>query len=192
MKHLQKFLRYIKPVFYLAPLANDAAWHQRIIHGLILTAIGTVVGIFVLAFALNQLAGWPKAYRYLTKWANQPPLPVAKRCIFMPVEDERFKNLPALSSLRKYTVSFDLDTSLGNKAYGIAFVNDQRFGPYAEGYSEVPRADDPQYIFLPRRDYRKNPPKLTVIYDASDGELDSLEFESSDCPVHLEFFEGEK
>ena len=124
-------------------------------------SFATIIGIFVLAgtFAiLSQLR--PEMYRWLTGWANQPALPLVTRCTFTPLSNDLFEVSASTASLKKYSVTFDLDTSIEDTAYAIAHTDDVNYGLYPEGYNEMPKSKDAEYLVLPRRNYGEQP--LTI------------------------------
>lgn len=151
-------------------------------------ALGAVVGLVTLALVLNTLTIWPQTYRWLTKWANQPPLPTIKSCKLMPQEQPLFAESPILKPLRSYRVEFVVETSLASNGAALAYSEDPRIGVYPEGYNSIPNIHDPPYLFLPQRDFKKKPLILTGVFDSAEGELEKLDFDQNECPIKVEIF----
>lgn len=171
-----------------APDSKSSLKH-RFFHFLY-TTIGGFVSIALFLLVLSCL--WPYAYKQLTKWANQPPLPTIKKCIFTPVKLPDLEDSKSLKQLKKYTVKFDLDTSIGETSYGIAYVEDSRFSINPIDYSGLPASYDPAYVVFDKRNFKRKPPELIAFFTEEQSELEKLEFSGPDCPVKFEMFGGEK
>lgn len=183
----------MKPILFLAPLSDSLSCSQRLFHWLFASASGAIIGIIALALVFDALVVvQPNWYRELTKWANQPQLPIVKKCTFTPLSNDRFQESTAVASLKRYSVTFEIDTTIANSAYGIA-IADFRFTLYPEtDHNEIPKKTDRNYTVLQPRDYKETPLTITAIFTTNFGDLKQKTYESHDCPIRLYFFgEGE-
>lgn len=153
------------------------------------TTITTLVGIVVIALFFESLSFYkPEVYRFLTKWANQPPLPLIKKCIFEVDSAMSFSKNPSLMTLQRYILTFEVDTSVGELSYAVAYTDDMRFAIYPEGVYRSPSVEDPSYLFVHKKNIKKSGLKFNIIFDAENGELNSLEYSGVDCPIKAYLF----
>lgn len=150
----------------------------------------TILGLFVLAGALSLFSNCPTLYRGLTKWANQPPIPLFKSCIFTPMAVPDLQNLPTLKGVKKYKLTFETDNQLGDNTYAIVYTDDFRFSLYSND-STLPPMTQSQHLFFTKRSFAHSP-EIIVWFDGSETELEKEKFDAGDCPIKIEFFGGSK
>ena len=189
----KKITEFIKYIFFFQPYSERANMFSNFFRWLILTTSTAIVGLVVVAVFFNFISGcFPKIYRPLTKWANQPPIPLTKSCRFAPLLDVDNSQSSASKFLKWYDVHFTLDTSTGSTSLAVAYVDDMHFAPYFHGHRAKPKASDPSQLFIPKTNFKNSEFKLTVVHDSEDGELGQLDFNYNECPIKLEFFGGDK
>jgi hypothetical protein len=185
----KKALNYLRPVFLVDDLKPESSSCQRWLHLFVTTCSGFIFIAFIL-FILSLAS--PTAYKLLTKWANQPPMPTIKRCTLKMIPNEQWDIGALFKNVRKYRLTFELDTTLGDSAYGISYIEDSRLSIKDIKSKDFPKYDDPAYVVFQKRDFSKNPPELFVYFNATEGELDKLDYTRDECPVNFSFFGDRK
>ncbi len=179
----KSILTWLKPVFALAPLPENSHF-RRFVRFVGVTTSGFVT-VAVVLWVLAQTC--PSVYRILTKWANQPAVPVVTECTFTPQIMKELES-PSLKTLKKYSVKFKVDTSLGETAYGIAYTEDSRFSVHSIAFNELPRDGELPYVVFDKRSFKRSPPEVIVFFNEARGELEEMKFNGSECPVIFEMF----
>lgn len=160
---------------------------------LVSTSVAACVGAVALAGSFGVLATiHPDTYRILTRWVNQPPVPVTKSCVFIELEEVNRMQSKALSFLKWYDVKFHLDSSIGSQSLAVAFSDDFRLAVYNFGHRKKPKESDPAHLFIGKTDFKSGEFWLTAVHDSSEGELGKMEFSFEECPIRLEFFGGSR
>lgn len=156
-------------------------------------AVSSIFSFFIIAIFLWAISNrCPSLYKVLTKWANQPPMPIVQSCEFQLVSNSVWDLGNMYPNLRKYNLEYKINSSIGEIAYGISYTEDSRFSIVNEKVTKKLRASNTPYIVFDKRNFKKKPPFVTVYYNAEMGELDELKYEGEECPVRFEFFGDKK
>lgn len=189
LKMLQQTPTYLKPIFLYSELNSSSTAIQRFLH-LISTSIFSFITIAFFLLVASKCC--PQLYKGLTKWANQPPMPIVRTCELRLVSRKDWDFGEMYPNLRKYILEFDINSSIGEVAYGISYIEDNKFSILPESTSSLPSLNNLPYVVFDKRNFKKKPPRVVAFYNAERGELDELKFEAEECPVRFEFFGDKK
>lgn len=157
------------------------------------TLATTIIGFLILAgflWFMSMIS--PNLYRALTKWANQPALPIVEECTFTRLDDDSLRASPGMASLRRFSVSFKLDTAFGSKSSAIIFSENSAVGVYPAGAMAIPKATDKAWLVLTRTDFRKSGLVVEVIADSIAADIEEKTYHRDECPILVVPFGGSK
>lgn len=156
-------------------------------------SVNSVFSFLVIAFFLWVISDrCPVLYKALTKWANQPPMPIVQSCEFQPISNSAWDLSNMYPNLRKFNLEYKINSSIGEIAYGISYTEDSRFSIVNEQVTKKLGISNPSYVVFDKRNFKKKPPVVTVYYNAELGELTELKYEGEECPIRFEFFGDKK
>jgi hypothetical protein len=172
----------------------DLAQIKKLGRELLVLAGEAIFGFVTIALALAALHSFSQpTYRFLTKWANQPRVPVASKCDFISANSADLKALPATESLNRYRVVLNLDSPAEKDVAAIVFSQNPSIGVYHSGASQRPNSNDRSWVVINANKLnRRENIEIEAIVDSDEfGPVDSS-FEGSACPVTISFFGGQQ
>lgn len=154
---------------------------------LFVTTLLGFVFLSLMLWALSTLS--PSKYRELTKWANQPALPIVKSCQFNPIESTDLNASATMKDLKRFNVSFEIDTSAASNSSVILFTENLAIGIYPLGSKAVPSDKDKSFMVFSKKDLRRQPLSVEAIVDEEAFEVgENRKFEGTSCPIGIAFF----